>query len=168
MTGVQTCALPICLAKLDRQEYAAIILAAAGLKRLGLAHRIRGLIEPADSLPSAGQGALGIEIRSGRPEVRAALAPLNHQPTAWAVHAERAVSRALGGSCDVPLAAYADWNQGQLTLRAFVASVDGQKICQSSAQQAIQSQEQAEAMGLTVADELLEQGAMALIPPREA
>jgi hydroxymethylbilane synthase len=97
------------LAKLDRGDYAAIILAAAGLKRLGLGERIRALLDPADSLPAAGQGALGIEIRAGRPELAAWLAPLHHEHTAAAVEAERMVSRALGGSCEVPLAAYATW-----------------------------------------------------------
>ncbi|NUT16468.1 MAG: hydroxymethylbilane synthase, partial [Cupriavidus sp.] len=94
------------LGKLDRGEYAAIILAAAGLKRLGLGNRIRALIPTETSLPAAGQGALGIETLSTRPELAEWLAPLNHQPTALAVSAERAVSRRLGGSCQVPLAAH--------------------------------------------------------------
>ena len=112
--------------------FSAIILAAAGLKRLGMAERIRSLLAPEDSLPAAGQGALGIEIRAGRPEVNNWLAPLNHGPSAMAVTAERAVSRALGGSCDVPLAAYAIWEGADsLYLRSFVASTDGQSICRS-------------------------------------
>ena len=155
------------LSKLDKKEYAAIILAAAGLKRLGLGSRIKNLLPPEDSLPAAGQGALGIEIRAGRPDVQAALAPLNHAPSAWAVMAERAVSRALGGSCDVPLAAYATWQGSQLNLKAFVASVDGQKICQSSDTQTIGDALAAERMGLSVADELIQQGALALLPARE-
>src|SRR6185312_8015558 len=100
------------LAKLDRGDYAAIILAAAGLKRLGLTGRIRACLDVEDSLPAAGQGALGIEIRAGRSELQAWLAPLKHEPTRLAVEAERAVSRALGGSCDVPLAAHATWDGG--------------------------------------------------------
>ncbi|MGC0049743.1 hydroxymethylbilane synthase, partial [Ralstonia pseudosolanacearum] len=97
------------LSKLDRGDYAAIILAAAGLKRLGLSERIRAVIAPETSLPAAGQGALGIESRVDRHDVQAWLAPLHHAPTALAVTAERAVSRQLGGSCQVPLAAFAQW-----------------------------------------------------------
>ena len=95
------------LAKLDRGEYAAIVLAAAGLRRLGLASRIRGLLEAEESLPAAGQGALGIECRADRPELLVALAPLAHAATADCVRAERAVNRVLGGNCAIPLGAYA-------------------------------------------------------------
>lgn len=154
------------LGKLDKGEYAAIILAAAGLKRLGLASRIRSLLDVADSLPAAGQGALGIEIRSGRPEMHAWLAPLNHEPSQLAVSAERAVSRALGGSCDVPLAAYAVWEADDLYLRAFVASTDGVQVCRAEKRIALSTAQAANAMGLSVADDLIAQGAMALLPPR--
>ncbi|OGT01845.1 MAG: hydroxymethylbilane synthase, partial [Gallionellales bacterium RBG_16_57_15] len=91
------------LRKLDEGRYAAIILAAAGLKRLGLADRIRALISSDDSLPAVGQGALGIECRAGRADVIALLQPLHHPDTAACVLAERALSRALAGSCQVPL-----------------------------------------------------------------
>ena len=94
------------LRKLDEGQYAAIVLAAAGLKRLGLEARIRHTFEPADMLPAAGQGALGIEVRSDRADLLAALATLAHQPTWLAVTAERTVSRAMGGSCSMPLAAF--------------------------------------------------------------
>jgi hydroxymethylbilane synthase len=155
------------LGKLDQGEYAAIILAAAGLKRLGLASRIRSLLAVEDSLPAAGQGALGIEIRAGRADMHAWLAPLNHAPSQMSVGAERAVSRALGGSCDVPLAAYAVWEGSQnLYLRAFVASVDGAQICRAEKKLALDTVEAADAMGLAVADDLIAQGAMALLPPR--
>jgi hydroxymethylbilane synthase len=155
------------LGKLDKGEYAAIILAAAGLKRLGMANRIRSLLAAEDSLPAAGQGALGIEIRAGRPEIEACLAPLNHAPSAMAVSAERAVSRALGGSCDVPLAAYATWEDANnLYLRAFVASTDGQTICRSEKKLTLASTEEADAMGLQVADDLIAQGAKDLLPTR--
>ena len=97
------------LRKLDDGHYAAIVLAAAGLKRLGLANRIAAVFEPTEMLPAAGQGALGIEIRTERVELMAALAPLAHLPSWLAVTAERAVSRALGGSCSMPLAAHAIW-----------------------------------------------------------
>jgi hydroxymethylbilane synthase len=142
------------LGKLDKGEYAAIILAAAGLKRLGMAERIRSLLAPEDSLPAAGQGALGIEIRAGRPEIKSCLAPLNHAPSAMAVTAERAVSRALGGSCDVPLAAYAIWEgEDALYLR-------------SEKKLSVASMDHADQMGLQVADELIAQGAKDLLPPR--
>jgi len=154
------------LGKLDKGEYAAIILAAAGLKRLGLASRIRSLLDVADSLPAAGQGALGIEIRSGRPEMHAWLAPLNHAPSQLAVSAERAVSRALGGSCDVPLAAYAIWEADDLYLRAFVASTDGVQVCRAEKRLTLSTAQAADAMGLSVADDLIAQGATALLPPR--
>src|SRR3954466_490193 len=91
------------LGKLDRGEYAAIILAAAGLKRLGLPQRIRSLIEPEQSLPAPGQGAMAIEIRSERSDLQQWLAPLNHLATAQAVTAERMVSKTFGGSCQIPL-----------------------------------------------------------------
>jgi hydroxymethylbilane synthase len=106
------------LRKLDEGQFDAIILAAAGLKRLGLAQRIRAVFEPTDMLPAAGQGALGIEIKSNRSDLVAALAPLAHQPTWMAVSAERAVSRAMGGSCSMPLAAHAVWEGSQLRLNA--------------------------------------------------
>lgn len=94
------------LRKLDEGQYQAIVLAAAGLKRLGLESRIRCTFEPAQMLPAAGQGALGIEVRADRADLMAALATLAHQPTWLAVTAERTVSRAMGGSCSMPLAAF--------------------------------------------------------------
>lgn len=94
------------LRKLDEGQYQAIVLAAAGLKRLGLESRIRATFEPAEMLPAAGQGALGIEVRADRADLMAALATLAHQPTWLAVTAERTVSRAMGGSCSMPLAAF--------------------------------------------------------------
>jgi hydroxymethylbilane synthase len=100
------------LRKLDDGHYAAIVLAAAGLKRLGLASRIASVFETSVMLPAAGQGALGIEIRSDRPDLVAVLAPLADQATWLAVAAERAVSRAMGGSCSMPLAAHAVWKGG--------------------------------------------------------
>jgi hydroxymethylbilane synthase len=106
------------LRKLDEGQYDAIVLAAAGLVRLGLANRIRSRFEPAQMLPAAGQGALGIEVRSDDAPLRDALATLIDQPTWLAVHAERAVSRGLGGSCSVPLAAHAQWRGDALELQA--------------------------------------------------
>ncbi|CAG2148961.1 Porphobilinogen deaminase [Cupriavidus numazuensis] len=147
------------LGKLDRGEYGAIILAAAGLKRLGLGDRIRALIAPEASLPAAGQGALGIEILSTRPDVAAWLAPLNHQPTALAVTAERAVSRMLGGSCQVPLAAHARWDGDQLRLDAFVAMPDGSRQTRATAAAPVADAAAAEALGESAARDLLAQGA---------
>lgn len=151
------------LAKLDRGDYGAIILAAAGLKRLGLTDRIRALLDPAISLPAAGQGALGIEIRSDRPELAAWLAPLDHVPTALAVGAERAVSRRLGGSCQVPLAAHAHWDGARLQLDAFVATPDGSRSVQAQRAAEVRNAADAEALGNAVADALLAQGADALL-----
>jgi len=116
------------LRKLDQGEYAAIILAAAGLKRLGLPERIRSYIEPEQSLPSAGQGAMAIEIADQRADLAGWLAPLNHLPSALAVHAERAVSKAFGGSCQIPLAAFATIDQDTMHLRAFVATPNGSQV----------------------------------------
>ncbi len=111
------------LGKLDRGEYDAIVLAAAGLKRLGLADRIREILPPDTSLPAPGQGALGIEILAGRPELRAWLAPLADRRTWLEVTAERSVSRALGGSCRIPLAAFAVAQpDGSIHLDALLAS----------------------------------------------
>ncbi|WP_091940160.1 hydroxymethylbilane synthase [Propionivibrio dicarboxylicus] len=116
------------LRKLDEGQYDAIILAAAGLIRLGLEARIRTVLAPEVSLPAPGQGALGIEIVDGRDEVAAWLAPLHDADTAHCVRAERAFSRALGGSCQVPLGGYAVIEAGQLWLRGFVATSDGRRM----------------------------------------
>ncbi len=116
------------LRKLDEGEYAAVVLAAAGLKRLGLSARITAILEPATSLPAVGQGALGIECRSERSDVIAAMAPLNDPDTCWCVEAERALSRALAGSCNVPLGGFAEISGGNARLRGFVASPDGRRL----------------------------------------
>ncbi|WP_180728503.1 hydroxymethylbilane synthase [Paraburkholderia sp. PGU19] len=151
------------LAKLDRGDYAAIILAAAGLKRLGLADRIRSLLDPADSLPAAGQGALGIEIRADRADLAAWLAPLHHEHTAAAVEAERMVSRALGGSCEVPLAAYATWHDGALHLRGVVATPDGQRVLSAQASAPAPTTGAALELGREVARQLEAQGALEIV-----
>jgi len=113
------------LRKLDEGHYDAIVLAAAGLKRLGLAARIRAEFDPSVMLPAAGQGALGIEVCADRADVVAALAPFAHQTSWLAVAAERAVSRAMGGSCSMPLAAYATLNDNVLTMDAAWGDTDG-------------------------------------------
>ena len=152
------------LSKLDRGEYQAIILAAAGLKRLGLENRIRAYL-PADIYtPAAGQGALGIEILQSHPQIKQWLAPLNDLPTLLAVSSERMVSRQLGGSCEVPLAAHATFENEQMQIRSFVASVDGQTVCRATANALVQTIAEAEALGLVIAQDLISQGAAALLP----
>ncbi|HJV27089.1 MAG TPA: hydroxymethylbilane synthase [Aromatoleum sp.] len=144
------------LRKLDEGQYDAIILAAAGLKRLGLADRIRSELPSEVSLPAAGQGALGIECLANRPEVAAWLAPLNDADTSACVRAERAVARALAGSCEVPLGAYAEIRAGKLWLRGFVAMPDGSRIVRAEHEG---RPEDAEALGLALAEDLRAQGA---------
>ena len=148
------------LAKLDRGEYAAIILAAAGLKRLGMPDRIRALIEPAHSLPAPGQGAMAIEIRDGRDDLMQLLAPLNHTDTERAVRAERQLSRSFGGSCQIPLAAYATVDQHALTLTAMVATPDGKRIARAEVHGAAEAPE---AVGVQVAQALEAQDATAIL-----
>jgi hydroxymethylbilane synthase len=148
------------LRKLDEGQYAAIVLAAAGLKRLGLQSRIREVFEPDTMLPAAGQGALGIELRSDRPELALALAPLAHMPTWLAVTAERAVSRAMGGSCSMPLAAHARWQGATLQLRAAWGDAEVfAPLVRAQADEAVSSLAQAEALGMRVASELRAGGA---------
>lgn len=144
------------LRKLDENQYAAIILAAAGLKRLGLQDRIRAVISPQDSIPAVGQGALGIEIRADRQDLYAILAPLNHAPTAACVEAERGMSRALAGSCTVPLGAYAQYDAGTLTMTGFVASVDGKQLVKQTVQG---SADTPEPLGQQLAQQLVALGA---------
>ena len=144
------------LRKLDEGKYAAIILAAAGLKRLGLGERIRALISSEDSLPAVGQGALGIECRADRTDLTGLLAPLHHADTAACVLAERALSRALAGSCQVPLGGFAEVEGNSLRLRGFVASPDGKRLVRAEKHGTTQDPE---ALGNAVAKDLLAQGA---------
>ena len=152
------------MSKLDRGEYQAIILAAAGLKRLGLESRIRNYLPFDPYTPAAGQGALGIETLSKHPNIKQWLAPLSDLATLYAVSAERMVSRQLGGSCEVPLAAYAEWEDQQMNIRSFVASTDGKAFCLAVGNAKVNSVADAEALGLTVAQDLIKQGAENLIP----
>ncbi|WP_416190059.1 hydroxymethylbilane synthase [Neisseria sp. CCUG17229] len=148
------------LGKLDKGEYDAIILAAAGLQRLGLDDRIRLIISDTVSLPAAGQGALGIEIAAHREDLLEVLKPLNHDITHACVTAERALARALGGSCQVPLAAYCTEENGLLTLRGLVGHPDGSTILEADAQAPA---EYADSLGRAVAKRLADDGAMELI-----
>ena len=143
------------LRKLDDGLYAAIVLAAAGLKRLGLGQRIRATFEPTEMLPAAGQGALGIEVRSQRQDVIDALAPLAHRTTWLAVAAERAVSRAMGGSCSMPLAAYATLAADTLTIDAAWGDPDGKlALVHVRASAAVSDLASATALGARVAADL--------------
>lgn len=145
------------LRKLDEGHYDAIILAAAGLKRLGLDGRIRDLISPADMLPAAGQGALGIEIRGDRADLGQALQTLTHTPTWLATLAERAVSRAMGGSCSMPLAAFAQWQDGpstRLHLEARLGHPESHDIVAAQGDAMPTTAADAEALGQAVASQL--------------
>ena len=149
------------LAKLDRGEYAAIVLATAGLTRLGLEARITAHLEVDEMLPAPGQGALGIECRSEDREVVALIMQLADPATAACVRAERAVSRARGGSCTLPLAAYAIRIQGnRLRLRALVASADGKRVVRQELEGAATDPE---ALGERVAQDLRRQGAAEIL-----
>jgi hydroxymethylbilane synthase len=149
------------LRKLDEGHYDAIVLAAAGLKRLGLAGRIRALFEAEQMLPCAGQGALGLEVRAENRTLHDMLATLAHAQTTLAVQAERAVSRALGGSCSMPLAAYAAWRGGTLVLRAALGHPDRHDapLLLAHAEAAVTHAEHARALGERAAAELRDQGA---------
>jgi hydroxymethylbilane synthase len=147
------------LRKLDEGEFDAILLAAAGLKRLGLAERIRSLLDPAASLPAVGQGALGIECRADRADVIEAVSVLADAETWWCVRAERAMSRALAGNCTAPLGGYATIEHGVATLSGFVALPDGSRI-ERAAGQARTDELDAEALGARVAQRLTEAGAL--------
>jgi hydroxymethylbilane synthase len=151
------------LSKLDEGRYDAIILAAAGLKRLGFGERIRDLIDPADSLPAPGQGALALECRADRPDVVAALAPLVDRATTLAVAAERSFSRALSGSCHTPLAAHATWQEGTLWLRGLIASQDGREVLRGERESQAVDAAGADALGNALAEEFLARGAARLI-----
>jgi hydroxymethylbilane synthase len=146
------------LAKLDRGEYDAIVLAVAGLARLGLAGRIRGRLSAEESLPAPGQGALGIECLESRTDVAALVATLADAATSRCVRAERAVSRGLGGSCTLPLAAYAELAGGVIHLRALVASADGSRIVRAEARGA-----DPETLGATVVEALRARGAAEIL-----
>lgn len=148
------------LRKLDEGRYDAIILAAAGLIRLGLKNRITAYLSVEDSIPAVGQGALGIEIRAGRDELLPLLAPLNHADTAACVRAERQVSRRLGGSCQVPLGAHGMLRASRIHLTGFVASPDGKSFIHDHVEG---DPSHPEVLGDTLAESLLARGAGAIL-----
>jgi hydroxymethylbilane synthase len=149
------------LRKLDEGQYDAIVLAAAGLKRLGLASRIRSLFDVDQMLPCAGQGALGLEVRADAKDLLAQLDTLTHRETTLSVHAERAVSRALGGSCSMPLAAFAQWRGDTLVLRAALGHAErtDAPLLHATAEAAVQNAAEARHLGERAAAMLREQGA---------
>ena len=153
------------LRKLDEGQHDAIVLAAAGLKRLGLASRIRSLFEVEQMLPCAGQGALGLEVRADALPLRKTLAALADRATSLAVQAERAVSRALGGSCSMPLAAYANWEGDLLVLRAALGHPERTEspLLRSQVQGAVTDDASARALGTEAAELLRGQGAAAYL-----
>jgi len=151
------------LRKLDEGQYQAIVLAAAGLRRLGLGQRIRHAFDPAQMLPAAGQGALAIEVRADRPDLAALCAALAHQPSWLAVAAERAVSQEMGGSCSMPLAAYAVWRGAEL----HIAAAWGQEhadpdeaLVRSVATGVVHNLDDAQRLGRSVALALCDAGAV--------
>ncbi|MHB1707341.1 MAG: hydroxymethylbilane synthase, partial [Acidithiobacillus sp.] len=147
------------LGKLDAGRYDAVILAAAGLKRLGLAERISAFLAAEDSLPAVGQGAIGVEIRQDDGAARAIIAALNDPETSLCVHAERAMNQTLGGDCRLPVAALAQCRtDGSLHLRGLVATADGRRILRAGA-----AGGNAFDLGQAVAAQLLAQGAAAII-----
>ena len=148
------------LRKLDEGQYDAIILAAAGLIRLGLEARIRSQLTPEQSLPAPGQGALGIEVLAAHDDAAAWVAPLNDAETTACVRAERAFSRALGGSCQVPLGGYAIFDNGTLWLRGFVATPDGRQMIRGELRGAPDDDE---AIGRALVQALRDQGAQAVL-----
>jgi len=148
------------LRRLDEGEYAAIVLASAGLKRLGLTSRIRTYLSTDTVLPAAGQGALGLECRMDDADTQQLIAPLNHIATLDCVLAERALCRRLGGGCKVPTAAFAHIENGLLVLRGVVANREGSRILRATHSGLPLA---ANEIGLTVADALLAQGAASIL-----
>jgi hydroxymethylbilane synthase len=149
------------LAKLDNGDYDAIILASAGLKRLGFEARIRERLAVADSLPAGGQGAVGIELRADDEHTASLLQTLHHGPTAARVTAERAMNRRLEGGCQVPIACFAEIvGADELWLRGLVGRPDGSEILRAERRGAV---DQAEALGIEAAEDLIGQGAAAIL-----
>ncbi|HHZ96041.1 MAG TPA: hydroxymethylbilane synthase [Flavobacteriales bacterium] len=148
------------LGKLDAGEYDAIILAAAGLRRLELSERIRALMLPEESLPAIGQGAIGIETRADDPVINALLQPLDDIDTRTRVAAERAFNGCLGGSCQVPIGGYAVLEGDQLWLRGLVGQPDGSEIIRGEIRGA---RGDAESLGVRLAEELIARGANAIL-----
>ncbi len=144
------------LQKLDNGDYDAIILASAGLIRLEFEDRIKSRLTPEQSLPSVGQGAVGIECRVGDAQIEALIAPLNHAETSLRLHAERAMNQRLNGGCQVPIAGYASLEGNELFLRGLVGRPDGSEVIRGEVRG---PQAQAESLGVKLAEQLLNEGA---------
>jgi hydroxymethylbilane synthase len=144
------------LAKLDAGEFDAVILASAGLIRLGFSDRVASFISAEDSLPAIGQGAVGIECREDDERINTLLKPLHHEETAICVRAERAMNHRLNGGCQVPIAGYAELKDGQVHMRGLVGEPDGSSILRSETRGPAAETEQ---LGIQVADHLLSNGA---------
>ncbi|MBI3546016.1 MAG: hydroxymethylbilane synthase [Gammaproteobacteria bacterium] len=148
------------LAKLDAGEYDAIILAVAGIKRLGMEARIRERLDPGVSLPAVGQGAVCIECRIDDPATNQLLAPLNHSETQYCVTAERAMNAALDGGCQVPVGGYAELANGMLHVRGLVGEPDGSRLLRDAVRGPVA---QAQKLGIQLAEKLLAQGAKSIL-----
>ena len=151
------------LRKLDDGRYAAIILAAAGLKRLGFGERIAALLDPEESLPAAGQGALAVECRADRADLIAALAALGDAESTLATTAERAFGRKLAGDCHTPLAAYATRRGGELWLRGLIASRDGREVLRGERAARVSTEADATALGDALGAEFASRGAARIL-----
>ena len=150
------------LRKLQRGDYAVLVLAAAGLHRLGFQERITGYFSYDQICPAVGQGALAIEIRDGDAELARVIAPLDDSPTHFAVRAERTMLRCLGGGCQVPIAAHASFEGARLRLQGVVAGMDGHRLIRADA---VGSQDKPEDLGTAVAEDLLVKGAGEILKP---
>ena len=148
------------LARLDAGEFDAIILAAAGLRRLDFGARIRAYLDIDSSLPAVGQGAVGIECRADDSAINRLIAPLNHAPTHLCLRAERAMNAHLQGGCQVPIGGFAELHAEVLHMRGFVGAPDGSRVLRAEMRGSVQ---QAERIGISVASELLAQGAQELL-----
>ena len=155
------------LRKLDEDEFDAVILAAAGLNRLSLEHRVTRLLQPEQSLPAVGQGALGIECRQDRADLRALLAPMEDASTRFCVEAERSLSRALAGSCNVPLGGYAQISGDRIRLRGFVGAADGSSLLEDDISVPVAAAVP-ESIGRDMAQRLLERGARRILDALES
>jgi hydroxymethylbilane synthase len=151
------------LSRLDNGDYDAIILAAAGLIRLEFKQRIRQCIDTEICLPAVGQGAVGIECREKDGEIAQLLAPLGDRDSSLRIGAERAANARLGGGCHVPLAVYAELQQGQMTVRGMVGEVDGGKVLKAAISGPVNDSEDAQSLGARIAEDLLSQGAGSIL-----
>jgi hydroxymethylbilane synthase len=155
--------VPTRLAKLDRGEYDAIILACAGLQRLGLVGRVAEVLEPDIVMPAPGQGALAVEARADDAGVIALLQPLEHRPTRLSTAAERACLARLEGGCQAPVGALATWAGDMMSVAATVASLNGDRVVRGRIDTAVRTESEAEAAGVRVAERLLQEGARTIL-----